>query len=520
MIRLWPQSVIGRVFAALLLTVVFINIASLTLYVVFHDETAAAAAASQAADQIIVIRRLVDRVTPREGVALINRLSSPLMNMRMTQEPIVEQSDDQFASRVVLKKLFKEFPKGTDIRVDSRIELRGFDVEKLPLDEAILRSMSPSWDQENFRLDPLVPKATDETAAGENPAPSLLDRLFERRSTQRLIAMNKGLPALDEALFNVSIRSPDMRVWFNARVLLNLGEPAGQSVPFLWLTAFSFVIGGIAWWGVLKATRPLTLFAAAAERLGVDVNAEPLDEDGGPSEVRRATQAFNTMQTRIRRFIQDRTQMLAAISHDLRTPLTRMRLRAEFVDDDVQRQKMFTDLDEMEAMIGATLTFARDDAANEPLAAVDVAAIVASLCSDQQMTGRDVSYSGPDTFVVTARPLALKRAINNFIDNAVKYGKLAQVTLSVAVSEFTITIDDQGPGIADIHKERVFAPFVRLETSRSRETGGAGLGLTIARSAVRSMGGDVELVDRKEGGLRVRVTLPITQEDTLAMAAE
>jgi signal transduction histidine kinase len=523
-VKLLPQSVNGRVFAALVLAVVFINLTSLFFYVVFRDETAAAAAASQAADQIIVIKRLIEGAPREDQPELIQRLSSPLMNLRITQpKPIVEQSDAQFASRVVLDKLRKEFPPGTDIRVDSRIELRGFQSDNMPLDEAIRRSVMPigGITQPSMRED-LDPE-TQLAPAGPQAQPQQpsLKELFQRRANQRMIALRGGIPALDEALFNVSIRTPEMSptAWFNARVLLNLGEPQGEYIPFFWLTAFCIIIGGVAWWGVQRAIRPLSIFAHAAERLGVDVNAEPLPE-GGPSEVRRATHAFNTMQTRIRRFIQDRTQMLAAISHDLRTPITRLRLRAEFVDDDVQREKMLSDLDDMEAMIGSTLTFARDDAANEPVASVDVGAIVASLCGDHRAAGRDVTYSGPDTLELVARPLAFKRAINNFVDNAVKYGKSARVTLAPGAEELAIYIDDEGPGIPAADKERVFAPFIRLESSRSRETGGTGLGLTIARNAIRSMGGDVTLIDRPEGGLRVKVTLPLTLEETLAAAAE
>ncbi len=522
--KLLPQSVNGRVFAALVLAVVFINFTSLFFYVVFRDETAAAAAASQAADQIIVIKRLIERAPREDQPALIQRLSSPLMNLRITQpKPIVEQSDSQFASRVVLDKLLKEFPKGTDIRVDSRIELRGFQSDNLPLDEAIRLSVMPvgGITQPSMRedLDPETQLAPAGPAA--QPQQPSLKELFQRRANQRMIALRGGIPALDEALFNVSIRTPDMATtaWFNARVLLNLGEPQGEYVPFFWLTAFCVVIGGVAWWGVQRATRPLSVFAHAAERLGVDVNAEPLPE-GGPSEVRRATHAFNNMQKRLRRFIQDRTQMLAAISHDLRTPITRLRLRAEFVDDDVQREKMLNDLDEMEAMIGSTLAFARDDAANEPVASVDIAAIVASLCGDHQAAGRDVTYNGPDGLEIMARPLAFKRAINNFIDNAVKYGKCAHVNLVPGTEELAIYVDDEGPGIPPSERERVFAPFIRLESSRSRETGGTGLGLTIARNAVRSMGGDVSLSNRPEGGLRVTVTLPLAHEEVLAAAAE
>jgi signal transduction histidine kinase len=219
------------------------------------------------------------------------------------------------------------------------------------------------------------------------------------------------------------------------------------------------------------------------------------------------------MQTRVKRFIQDRTQMLAAISHDLRTPITRLRLRAEFMEDDQERERMLSDLAEMEAMISATLAFARDDAANEPVSYIDVAAVLASLCADQELAGSDVVYSGPDSFQLIARPIALKRAVNNIVDNAVKYGKRAHLTFQPLSDEVCIFVDDEGPGINRSDSERVFEPFTRLESSRSRETGGTGLGLTISRNAARSMGGDLELINRPEGGLRVKIALPISNAE-------
>ena len=311
-----------------------------------------------------------------------------------------------------------------------------------------------------------------------------------------------------EAIIRVSVRVGDMS-WFNARISLAVDESPSRAQPIIFLSILSLIIAVVALWGVNRATKPLRLFASAAERLGVDVNADPLDEKG-PGEVRRAARAFNTMQMRLKRFIQDRTQILAAISHDLRTPITRMKLRAEFVDDDDQRGKMLNDLDEMEAMIAATLAFARDDAANKPTTIVDVAGLLATIAEDDRAAGHDVTYTGPESADLLARSLALKRSIGNLVDNAIKYGKRARISFTLGIDTIEIIVDDDGPGIAAADKERVFAPFVRLETSRSRETGGTGLGLTITRNAIRSMGGDIELINRVEGGLRARVTLPAT----------
>jgi signal transduction histidine kinase len=515
-----PLSLRARVFAVLLLVVVGTNLAALFFYYSFRDEAAAVGAATQAAEQIIVIRRMLERAPTRQDqIELLQRLNSPVMRMTFNSQPVVGVSDRQLPSRIFLRILRREFPRDADIRADSLFDDRAFD--NLPF----MESMDMVTDR-----DPNYPMGDGLQGAGQDAGNLQIpdefnqrrarprgDRgrdngFFSRRTMQRLRSLGGSLPVADAAMFRVSIRAPNTTRWFNARVVLNIAEPYGLTAFPSWLAAVSVLIMGVAIWGVSRATGPLFVFASAAERLGVDVNAEPLKEKG-PPEVRRATRAFNTMQTRVKRYIQDRTQMLAAISHDLRTPITRLRLRAEFVDDDEQRGKMMHDLNEMEAMIAETLVFARDDAANEPASHIDVAAVVANLCGELRFSGREVTYTGPDSSEFLTRPLAFKRAISNLIDNALKYGKTAHVTLAPSASELRIYVDDTGPGVPPHEMDRVFQPFVRLESSRSRETGGAGLGLTIARNAIRSMGGDVELENRSEGGLRVTVVLPVAGAD-------
>lgn len=295
--------------------------------------------------------------------------------------------------------------------------------------------------------------------------------------------------------------------WLNVLAPFEFGDSMWRPRFVLPLLLALVLVTTVALLAVRKATRPFALFAAAAERLGVDVSAPPMKENG-PHEVRQAIQAFNVMQSRITRFVQDRTQMLAAISHDLKTPITRLRLRAEFMEDDEQRNKMLSDLEEMEGMIAATLAFARDDAASEPRLRLDLAVMVQGMVEDMEDLGAPCTYSGPETLVIEARPAALKRAIGNLMDNAAKYGHCARLALSQGNGEVHLTINDDGPGIPKADFERVFAPFVRLETSRSRETGGSGLGLAIARAAIRAHGGDITLANRPEGGLRVTVSLP------------
>lgn len=273
------------------------------------------------------------------------------------------------------------------------------------------------------------------------------------------------------------------------------------------ITGTLAVVALLSLWAARRLTAPLAGFAAAAERLGVDADAPPLAE-AGPRELRSATAAFNRMQERLKRFVADRTQMLAAIGHDLRTPLTRLRLRAELVDDPELQRKMLSDLDEMEAMVTATLAFARDDAKREPRGPLDLADLVQSLLDDRVDAGQEVAYEGPPHLTVTGRPVALRRAIANLIDNALAYGGSVTVRLTAEDGQAHIAVEDAGPGIPEAELERVFAPFYRLEASRSRDTGGVGLGLSTARTILRGHGGDVTLANRAEGGLRAVVVLP------------
>ncbi|MBW8269963.1 ATP-binding protein [Caldovatus aquaticus] len=311
--------------------------------------------------------------------------------------------------------------------------------------------------------------------------------------------------------FLASLRLPDGE-WLNLRVALPPPRPWHSESFLLAFLAMTLAAAGLIVWAVARLTRPVRVLAEAAERLGRDVNAPPLDERG-PSEIATAARAFNTMAERIRRFVADRTQMLAAIGHDLRTPITRLRLRAEFLEDEEQRRKMLADLDEMEAMIAATLAFARDDAAAEPAAPVDLAALCRTVLDEaadaQPEAAERIAYEGPERLTVRARPVALKRALANLVRNALAYGGSARIALSPPEGgTVRLAVEDDGPGIPEDELEAVFAPFRRLETSRNRETGGAGLGLPIARNILRAHGGDVVLRNRGGGGLSALVTLP------------
>jgi signal transduction histidine kinase len=274
-----------------------------------------------------------------------------------------------------------------------------------------------------------------------------------------------------------------------------------------WLVLIAVIAVAVSLVAARRLTAPLARFAAAAERLGTEGTAERLPETG-PTELRAATRAFNRMQERLARFVEDRTRMLAAISHDLRTPLTRMRLRAELVEDPVQQAKMLNDIAEMEAMIGATLAFARDDPRREPAQEIDLSALLGEIAEENREAGRAVSFAGPPRCRFLGRRLALRRAIGNLVDNAVTYGGTARLRLRPGAGEVVIEVEDDGPGIPAEARERVFAPFQRLDPSRNRDTGGVGLGLAVARNVARAHGGDIVLADAPGGGLLARVVLP------------
>jgi len=255
------------------------------------------------------------------------------------------------------------------------------------------------------------------------------------------------------------------------------------------------------------ATRPLRDLAIAAERFSLDQTPLPLDETG-PAEVRRAARAFNTMRERIQRLVTERMQALAAVSHDLRTPITRLRLRSELLDDEATRDLIDADLSEMEGMIDSTLEFLRGGVSSEAIRPIDIVSVVETIVDEQADQGKRITLDGLGYGRVLGRLLALKRAFWNIIGNAVKYADLAIVEITETSDSLSITVDDNGPGIAAADMERVFQPFVRLEESRGRKTGGSGLGLTIALAVIRSHGGDITLANRATGGLRVTITLP------------
>ncbi|MBI3506594.1 MAG: HAMP domain-containing protein [Proteobacteria bacterium] len=281
------------------------------------------------------------------------------------------------------------------------------------------------------------------------------------------------------------------------------------SFAAMWLGLFLLAAGIAALWAVKRLAAPLAAIANAAERFGRGDESAPLPA-GGAREVRAIARAFAAMRERVSRFVHDRTTMLAAISHDLRTPLTCMRMRVERVADRDLRDALGRDLDALDSILGETLDFARVESSVGTRDRIDLSSLLSTIVDSRADAGQDVVLSGDARPIVSGSSSALRRAIENLVDNALKYGKSADIRIDRQDGHVAVRIADRGPGIADADLETVFRPFHRLESSRNRDTGGTGLGLAIARTLVRAHGGDVILSNRPDGGLLAMLTLPAT----------
>ena len=273
------------------------------------------------------------------------------------------------------------------------------------------------------------------------------------------------------------------------------------------ISIFLVSVAFLAYLVARMTTRPLKQLAQAAKDLGNDINHPPLDLTGA-DEIRQASAAFNAMQARIRQYIFQRTQMLAAITHDLQTPLTRMRLRLEKVSEPELQERLIGDLSAMQAMVREGLDLARSMDTNEAMQMLDLDSLLDSVVADAAESCQRVTLTGHAGMALLGRPMDLRRCLVNLIDNAVKYGHAARVSVDRINGAARIRIRDAGPGIPGGELARVFDPFYRVETSRSRESGGTGLGLTIARNIAEQHGGSISLANHPEGGLEATLMLP------------
>lgn len=477
--RLLPQTLAGQMIALLLLALIGSQLLSFWFF--FDERRAAvrAAARGQVFSRTSSIVRLLNETPPRLHTQILDAASNPRLRFWLSQEPIADEiGSDDGRGALLTDHLQHELPPGTEkafVNVNEDGE-----------------SFSRPW----RRRQPHEHRAREYRP--DRPWPRAGQRLREDSENPRLHGHRVGL--------KVSVLIAD-QLWLNAETALRV-PPLTWALPSfvaIGVTAVALIIIVVVM--VRRITRPMHRLATAADRLGRGESVKPLREEG-PRDIRQTTRAFDRMRERLQRFVQDRTMMLAAISHDLRTPLTTLRLRAEFIDDPDAKEKMLATIDEMNAMVEATLAFAREESAQEDTHLIDLAALVESVCADLSDIGQDTRFEPHATVSYACRPIGLKRVVRNLIENAVRYGTRALVHMEVRDTAYLIFVDDDGPGIPEGKLDLVFEPFMRIDESRNEESGGIGLGLSIVRSIVQSHGGEVALANRAEGGLRATITLP------------
>lgn len=381
--------------------------------------------------------------------------------------------------------------------------------------EVVMEKKPPTPPMEGRSVEPIRAELAKDLGLSPDQIQIAGDRFpFADRRVFRIVRdrlAQEGAPKEDHFLvapFAVGVKQPD-GMWRTVRPAPVFGLEAWQQRLILWFVASTLAMAPLAYGVARRLARPFMVFAQAAERLGRDPRAEPIPVDvNGTAEIEMTARAFNDMQQRLSRYVEDRTAMVGAIAHDLRTPLTRLRFRIENVPDDV-RAKMATDIDQMEEMISATLTFVRDASRPGDRTPLELSSLLESLCDEMAETGSDTEVERADKVILEGDPVALRRLFTNLLENAIKYGGAARARVFRDGATAIVEIDDNGPGIPETELDRVFEPFYRREPSRSRQTGGIGLGLAVVRSVARGHGGDVTLANRSSGGLTARVQLPL-----------
>jgi signal transduction histidine kinase len=472
MTRWLPRTLFGQMVLILLAGLLVSHLVGTLIFASDRAQAVRAIGGYAATQRIANLARLVDEAPPAWRSRIVAAASSPTLQVSLSSEPpafaaTAANADSQPIQRYLAEQL--PAPLAQRLRV------------------AVSAAAPPIA---GSAAAPPIAGFAHHMATGGMPmrGPSWMTGIGEGPGLQAAVQFSDG-------------------AWLSFVAALPTGVPSAPW-PFVGaLAVMAVVVVLTSIWAVGRVTAPLGVIARAAERLGRDVNAPPIAE-AGTSEMRRAAQSFNQMQQRVRRLLDDRTRMLAALSHDLRTPLTLLRLRTEGLQEADERERMLATIGELDAMVGASLSFARDQAMAETWRRTELAALVAAIVDDMAEAGLKVTMAPAEPVVLECQPGALRRALVNLIDNAVKYGETAHVAIAVSASTVRIDIDDAGPGIPDADLQRVFEPFHRLEQSRSRETGGTGLGLSIALSIVQAHGGAITLANRAEGGLRASVLLP------------
>lgn len=458
MIRSFFLSLRGQLILLLLGVLLAAQIVSLFYFVDERSLAVRAALGFEAAGRSASVARLLEEAPDELHASILRAANSPLVRFDVTETPRILGANHSDGG---------------------------------PVEDRIRRLLGDQFTRE-IRVD------VHEVEGTILPLPHLSPDMAEMH-----VAMMRGDLSAIEMSVSIALSGGD---WLNVETRFErppLQWAWGSTVTFV-VTASVLLAAGF-WFLMARITGPLRRLSVASERLGRGEEMEPI-EPTGPTEVRDLTAAFGIMQQRLTRFVEDRTRMLAAIGHDLRSPLTALRVRTEMVDDSETRDALTSSIEEMQGMLDATLSYARGVSASEPSERVLVGQILSDI--NQTLTTPASLAPGPDV-AVSVRPFAFRRAVRNLIENAQRYGANARVSYGVQGDVLAIWIADHGPGIPENLLEDVFAPFHRLEQSRSLDTGGHGLGLSIARGILRAHGGDVVLSNAPEGGLIATVTLPI-----------
>lgn len=465
--RIMPRSLFGRLVLVMLTGLVLAQL--LSAFILLRDR---GQVLYDAVRENLIVRsagivRLLDSLSPDDRQRLLPLLSGPELLITLSQQPYPgtdTESESRLASSVIRRQLHDRMPDKNRILVS--------------VEGSLMKSPMQGMHRGGMMGGP--PMSGPWAYARGVHAMARFFRIQVELQDGSWVRFERGLPE-------------------------NLFDWPGKLLFALIILLFSVIL--LSLFGVHSIVRPLRELRQAAEGLGKDIRQSPL-RLSGPSEVRETARAFNTMQQRLKNYIEDRAGVLAAVSHDLKTPLTRLRLRADLMDDEELRQKTQKDLDEMESMVGATLDFMRGTETSEPSQRLDLTALLESVQQDAQEAGKEVAIEGSVATPFTGKPLALKRCIVNLVENAVRYGGSCEIAISDNEMEVSINIRDRGPGIPEEMLEKVFNPFFRVESSRAQHTGGTGLGLGIARNIARAHGGDLTLHKRSGGGLCAMLTLP------------
>ena len=481
--RLVPRSLAGQLSLLLLLALAVAQGVAVALFTWERIEAVRHAHRDNVILRTATVARLLQETPPRLHDAVVAAASTNLARFSLTGEPLVSETGTGERVAAIVRELSAALDAGQD-RVRVAPPWTPYLDDDDPEEDGRFDDDDDDWDDDHD--DDPDDDRDDDREGSDDPGPDP-----ERWQSE---------------WFTASVILPDGR-WLNIAV----GTPPVPP-PWGWTFVLTFLlsvfgIGVVAILSGRRIAKPMRSLATAAGRLGRGETVEDLPE-AGPLETRHTVRAFNLMRERLDRFVHDRTAMLAAISHDLRTPITSLRLHAEFVEDGETKTKLVAALDEMQRMTEDTLAFIREDMQREETRKADLHALVDSVAGDLADLGHDISVAESGRVLVACRPVALRRAFRNVLENAATYGSCATVRIVREDARLRVIIEDEGPGIPGADLEQVFEPFVRLEASRSRHTGGSGLGLAIARSIFRKHGGDIRLENRSEGGLRATVVLP------------